>query len=279
MPQIELLKLQRSLNDIQRDLNSAELQIPVIASSIQEAIFKYVDIALKFRSDSQKELNDVSNRLAALTETSVGLKDRVNRTTVTSPVTGTIQKLYVNTVGGVIQPGMPLIEIVPTEDTLLIEAKIAPQDIGFLRPELKAIVKFSAYDFTSYGGLDGTVETISADTIQDEEGNSFYQVRIRTETSSLKGMNDEPLPIIPGMTAQWISSRANAPSWTIYLNPYSRRAYGFKRVINDESESQNHQTGAGHRTANSGAALLCAISGGSCESYAGNPSGNSQRLQ
>ncbi|MBO2591322.1 HlyD family type I secretion periplasmic adaptor subunit [Shewanella algae] len=201
VPQIELLKLQRSLNDIQRDLNSAELQIPVIASSIQEAIFKYVDIALKFRSDTQKELNDVSNRLAALTETSVGLKDRVNRTTVTSPVTGTIQKLYVNTVGGVIQPGMPLIEIVPTEDTLLIEAKIAPQDIGFLRPELKAIVKFSAYDFTSYGGLDGTVETISADTIQDEEGNSFYQVRIRTETSSLKGMNDEPLPIIPGMTA------------------------------------------------------------------------------
>ncbi|GAL08820.1 type I secretion system membrane fusion protein LapC [Photobacterium aphoticum] len=125
----------------------------------------------------------------------------MNRTTVTSPVTGTIQKIYINTVGGVIQPGMPLVEIVPTEDNLLIEAKIAPQDIGFLRPGLQAIVKFSAYDFTRYGGLSGTLENISADTIQDEEGNSFYQVRIRTHKNNLTGPNGDPLPIIPGMTA------------------------------------------------------------------------------
>ena len=114
---------------------------------------------------------------------------------------GTIQKIHVNTIGGVIQPGMSLIEIVPTEDNLLIETKIAPQDIGFLRPGLNAVIKFSAYDFTLYGGLSGVLENISADTIQDEEGNSFYQVRIRTKDNDLKGPNGEPLPIIPGMTA------------------------------------------------------------------------------
>ncbi|MCD9531955.1 HlyD family type I secretion periplasmic adaptor subunit [Photobacterium carnosum] len=201
VPRIELLKLQRSLNDTKRDLNSAKLQVPVTQAAIQEAKFKYIDIALQFRSEIQAKLNEISDKLSSMKETQIGLKDRVKRTTVISPVTGTIQKIYVNTVGGVIQPGMPLVEIVPTEDTLLIEAKIAPQDIGFLRPGLPTIIKFSAYDFTNYGGLKGTVETISADTIQDKKGNSFYQVKIRTNASSLKGPNGEALPIIPGMTA------------------------------------------------------------------------------
>jgi adhesin transport system membrane fusion protein len=94
---------------------------------------------------------------------------------------------------------MDIVEIVPTEDTLLVEAQIAPQDIAFLRPDLHAIVKFSAYDFTKYGGLEGTLEHISADTTQDEEGNSFYLVRVRTTETSFG--HDENLPIIPGMTA------------------------------------------------------------------------------
>ncbi|GHA46652.1 HlyD family type I secretion periplasmic adaptor subunit [Photobacterium aphoticum] len=201
VPPIELLKLERQLNSTQQELNSTSLKIPVLKAAIKEAIYKHIDIALKFRSDVQAELNETSDKLASLSQSQVGLKDRVNRTTVTSPVTGTIQKIYINTVGGVIQPGMPLVEIVPTEDNLLIEAKIAPQDIGFLRPGLQAIVKFSAYDFTRYGGLSGTLENISADTIQDEEGNSFYQVRIRTHKNNLTGPNGDPLPIIPGMTA------------------------------------------------------------------------------
>ena len=201
VPRIELLKLQRSLNDTKRDLNSAKLQVPVSQAAIQEVKFKYIDIALQFRSEIQAKLNEISDKLSSITETQISLKDRVKRTTVVSPVTGTIQKIYVNTVGGVIQPGMPLVEIVPTEDTLLIEAKIAPQDIGFLRPGLPTIIKFSAYDFTNYGGLKGILETISADTIQDKKGNSFYQVKIRTDASNLKGPNGEALPIIPGMTA------------------------------------------------------------------------------
>ncbi len=188
VPPIELLKLQRQLNDTKSELTSATLQIPVLKAAIQETIFKHIDIALRFRSEVQAELNETSDKLSSLSESQIGLKDRVNRTVVTSPVTGTIQKIHVNTIGGVIQPGMPLVEIVPTEDNLLIEAKIAPpQDIGFLRPSLKAVIKFSAYDFTLYGGLTGILETISADTIQDEEGNSYYQVRIRTNVNSLTG--------------------------------------------------------------------------------------------
>ncbi|MBY7822859.1 HlyD family type I secretion periplasmic adaptor subunit, partial [Vibrio fluvialis] len=199
VPRIELLKLQRQVNDTRRDLTSSELKVPVLKSALRESMLSRIDAALKFRSQQQDALNQTQDKLSAMTESTVGLEDRVNRTVVVSPVTGTIKTLYVNTVGGVIQPGMDIVEIVPTEDTLLVEAQIAPQDIAFLRPDLPAIVKFSAYDFTKYGGLEGTLEHISADTSQDEDGNSFYLVRVRTKETSLG--HDASLPIIPGMTA------------------------------------------------------------------------------
>ena len=199
VPQIELLKLQRQVNDTRREMTSSELKVPVIQSAIQESMLNRIDAAQKFRSEQQEKLNQTQDKLSALTESSVGLEDRVNRTVVISPVIGTVKTLNVNTVGGVIQPGMDIVEIVPSEDTLLVEAKIAPQDIAFLRPNLSAIVKFSAYDFTKYGGLEGSLEHISADTTTDEEGNSFYLVRVRTKETSLN--NDDSLPIIPGMTA------------------------------------------------------------------------------
>jgi adhesin transport system membrane fusion protein len=119
---------------------------------------------------------------------------------VRSPVNGTINRVLVNTVGGVIQPGMDLIEIVPMDDTLLVETRIKPQDIAFLSPNQKAKVKFTAYDFTIYGGLDGEIEHISADSITDEEGNSYYLVNVRTKKNYL-GTEEDPLPIIPGMVA------------------------------------------------------------------------------
>lgn len=199
VPKIELLKLQRQVNDTRRELTSSELKIPVLRSSIRESMLSRIDAGQKFRSEQQEKLNQAQDKLSAITESAVGLEDRVNRTIVTSPVTGTVKTLNINTVGGVIQPGMDIVEIVPSEDTLLVEAKIAPQDIAFLRPELGAIVKFSAYDFTKYGGLEGKLEHISADTTTDEEGNSFYLVRVRTKETSLN--KDASLPIIPGMTA------------------------------------------------------------------------------
>ena len=107
----------------------------------------------------------------------------------------------VKTEGGVIQPGMDLVEIVPFDDSLLVDAKVLPRDIAFIHPHQKAIVKFTAYDFAVHGGLPAKVTLISPDTIEDKEGVSYYQVRLQTESSHL-GKAEEPLPIIAGMTVQ-----------------------------------------------------------------------------
>ncbi|MGO1247061.1 MAG: HlyD family type I secretion periplasmic adaptor subunit, partial [Oceanisphaera sp.] len=200
VPMVEILKLERQLNQMQGELESTRLMLPKLGASLRENIFKRKEVALTFRSESQKELNEKRNRLFQLQQGEVGLQDRVRRTSVVSPVKGTIKTLHVNTVGGIVQPGMNLVEIVPLEDSLLIEARIEPKDIGFLRPGLETMVKFTAYDFTIYGGLVGEVEKISADSIQDEKGNTFFIATIRTRDSFL-GSENNPLMIISGMQA------------------------------------------------------------------------------
>jgi adhesin transport system membrane fusion protein len=127
-------------------------------------------------------------------------EDRVSRTLVKSPVKGAVNQIMVTTIGGVIQPGMDLMEIVPLEGSLLVEAHVRPADIAFLRPKQHAKVKLTAYDYAIYGGLDAKLEHISADTITDEDGESYYLIRVRTERSYL-GSEESPLEIIPGMTA------------------------------------------------------------------------------
>lgn len=199
MSQVELLRLERQVNDLYGELKGAELAIPRAQSSLQEARDKLQGAQLAFRNESRKELADVRLELQRLSESSGALEDRVDRTLVISPVAGTIKQVMVNTIGGVIQPGMDLIQIVPTEDRLLVEAKIRPTDIAFLHPGQEAIVKFTAYDFSIHGGLKGKVTHISPDTIVDEEGESFYTVKVETEKAFL-GSEDTPLPIIPGMT-------------------------------------------------------------------------------
>jgi len=198
--QVELIQLQRQVNQLKGDMVASRLLLPKLQSELKETILKRREIALNYKAQLQKELNEAQDQLAKLSAGQVGIKDRVTRTEVLSPVKGTIQKTYLHTVGGVIQPGMDMMEIVPVDDSLLIEAKISPKDIAFIRPGLDALVKFTAYDFTIYGGLTGTLEHISADTIVDEDGQSFYLVRVRTELSYL-GDKYKPLPIIPGMLA------------------------------------------------------------------------------
>jgi len=148
-------------------------------------------------------MNEAIAELRGLRATSTALEDQVSRTIVRSPMNGIVQKLFVHTVGGVIQPGEDIMEIVPSDETLIVEAKIKPSDIAFIYFGQKAIVKFSAYDFAIYGGLDGQVVLISADTIKDEKGNVFYTVRIKTNQNYLGddlGDENKPLKIIPGMT-------------------------------------------------------------------------------
>ena len=145
-------------------------------------------------------MNEARTQRSKLAISSVALEDRVRRTDVQSPVDGTVKQILVNTVGAVIQPGMDLVEIVPANDTLLIEAKVRPADIAFLRPGQHATVKLTAYDFSIYGGLDSELELISADTINDERGEYFFKIQVRTQRNYL-GTENNPLPIIPGMIA------------------------------------------------------------------------------
>jgi membrane fusion protein, adhesin transport system len=127
-------------------------------------------------------------------------EDRIRRTEMTSPVNGIVKSLHVTTIGQVIQPGSSAVEIVPVDETLLVEAQVRPQDIAFLRPGLDAMVKLSAYDYTIYGGLPAKLEHIGADSVTSEKGETYYVIRVRTNANALH-FGERELPIIPGMVA------------------------------------------------------------------------------
>ena len=201
MSEVEMLRLERQANDLKGEISSAEISMLREQSKLEEALNKLEEAEINFKNLAHVELNETSAELRRLAETNMALEDRVKRTTVTSPVRGTVKRLLVNTIGGVVQPGSDLVEIVPLEDNLLIEAKIRPSDIAFLSPGLKAIVKVTAYDFSIYGGLEASVERISADTITDDDGESFYIVHVRTNQSYIDTPH-APLPIIPGMLTE-----------------------------------------------------------------------------
>ncbi|QGX39600.1 HlyD family type I secretion periplasmic adaptor subunit [Permianibacter aggregans] len=196
---VELLRLEREVSRLRGEKGTAEAQIPRIEAAINEAKQKITEVQLTFANDMRTQLTDVSAKLRAMTEGSEGLADRVKHAEIRSPVRGTVKQMLVNTVGGVVQPFQPVVEIVPLEDNLLLEVRILPKDIAFIRPGQKALVKFTAYDFAVYGGLDATVENIGADTVVDEKGNAFYIVKVRTDSAFLGSAR---LPIIPGMVAE-----------------------------------------------------------------------------
>ncbi|PJI49134.1 MAG: hemolysin secretion protein D [Pseudomonas sp.] len=200
MSQVELLRLKRGEVENRGQLDATTLAIPRAEAAVKEVERKVAETRSRFRSDALKELNEARTELSKATATGKALEDRVSRTLVTSPVRGIVKQMLVNTIGGVIQPGSDLIEIVPLDDTLLVEARIRPQDIAFLRPGQHAMVKFTAYDYTIYGGLQADLEQIGADTVTDDDGNSFYLIKLRTRKSHL-GTDDKPLLIIPGMIA------------------------------------------------------------------------------
>ncbi|MFZ2268453.1 MAG: HlyD family type I secretion periplasmic adaptor subunit [Azonexus sp.] len=197
--EVELLRLERDVSRYRGERDQASAQITRVQASINEAQRKIEEVELSFRNDAGKELSEISGKLNGLAEGSVALSDRVKQSSIRSPVKGTVKRLLINTVGGVVQAGKDMIEIVPLEDALLLEARVVPRDIAFLRPGQPVMVKFTAYDFSIYGGLEGTLEHIGADTVTDDKGNAFYTVRVRTNKP---GFGDANLPIIPGMVAE-----------------------------------------------------------------------------
>ncbi len=196
--EVELLRLERDTARFRGERDMAAAQILRSQAAMSEASRKIEEVELNARNEVRKELADTMAKLNAFSEGGVALADKVKHASVRSPVKGTVKRLMVNTVGGVVQPGRDLVEVVPLDDALILEAKVAPKDIAFLRPGQPVMVKFTAYDFSTYGGLEAKLEHIGADSITDERGNTFFLVRVRTAKSSL-GAN---LPIIPGMVAE-----------------------------------------------------------------------------
>jgi adhesin transport system membrane fusion protein len=196
--EVDLLRLERDAARFLGERDMAAAQILKAQSAISESSRKLQEVTSQFKSEVRKELADTLGKLNVSSAGGVGLADKVDKSVLRSPVKGTVKRLLVNTVGGVVQPGKDVVEIVPLEESLLLDARVAAKDIGFLHPGDKAVVKFTAYDFSIYGGLPAHVEVIGADSITDERGNTFYMVRVRTEKSTL----GPGLPVIPGMVAE-----------------------------------------------------------------------------
>lgn len=197
---VEVLRLQRQAAELRGEIAGANAAVGRAQAGLQEAQRRLEERRANFRQEAFRDLNQKRGELASVTELIEARRDRVERAEVRSPVVGIVNRINVSTVGGVVQPGQEIMSIVPIEDTLVIEAQIRPQDIGFIRPDQTAMVKITAYDFSIYGGLNARIENISADTITDQQGNAFFKVRLRTNQAFL-GTAERPLPIIPGMQA------------------------------------------------------------------------------
>ena len=179
--EVEIIRLERQVNDLKGQIE---------------------DKKNKFKADAQADHNKNQLEIQGLEQSNIYSADQLTRTIIKSPVNGVVKKLHVVTLGGVIQPGMSIMEIVPIEDNLLVEARVKPNDIAFLKIGQEATVKVSAYDFSTYGGIKGILEQISADTMIDEKnGESYFLIKVRTDKNYIV-RDEKHLPIIPGMTAE-----------------------------------------------------------------------------
>ena len=188
---------------VEKDIVSKVEQMR-LEREVNELTGKLKAIEGAFQSDAMEQYNDTKAKLDSLEKMITGREDQVRRTVVVSPVDGTVNTIHTRTIGGVVQPGESLIDIVPDDDSLLVEAKIRPSDIAFVSPGQKAVMKFTAYDFSMYGGLEGVVEHISADTIEDEinRGEHHYLIKVRNRDGERLEKDGETLLVMPGMVVE-----------------------------------------------------------------------------
>ena len=199
---VDYIKEKQRINELKASLKKVELEIPQLRANFHAMETKKEKIKQNYKSELLKERSDIEIKLEQFQAQATTLEDKVERTILTAPETGTIKEIYINTIGGVVRPGMVIMDLVPVDDKLLIEAKVNPRDIGFIHKGLKCKVKFTAFDFSKYGGLEGLVDYVSADSITDKKGNSFYQVRVLTSKTSLSDKKGGHLQIIPGMQTE-----------------------------------------------------------------------------
>jgi membrane fusion protein, adhesin transport system len=197
---LEVLKLRQKFTELEGQLDSTRIAVPQAEAALSEAERKLEERRLAHRSQALAELTQYRSELMGLTEALRAQEDRVTRREVRSPVHGIVKHVKVHTLGGVIQPGADLVEIVPLNDQLLVEARVQPSDIAFIRPGQKATVKLTAYDYSIYGGLEAELDHISADSLVTERGEPYYLIRVRTKQNYL-GSEDKKLAVMPGMVA------------------------------------------------------------------------------
>ncbi len=208
--------LKKESESLEKDLHLAEQELHItmplieqgllsqlekirLEKQVSEAKSKLIDITENFKTKANSELAEKQNIKVALEEKLKGLEDRIKHTEITSPVEGYINNFKLNTVGGVIKPGMDILDVVPVEEQVIIESRINPRDRGFIKTDQPATIKFPAYDSSIYGGLDATVISISPDTSRDEKNNEYYLIRLMTNQNYVG--DNKKLKIIPGMTA------------------------------------------------------------------------------
>jgi len=199
--EVDYLQVQQREAEAEGELEGVNLSIPRMQSTVEEARNKLEQARLEFSNKAKLELNEVTAELSRIAESQTALEDRVSRTTLRSPVKGVVQRLYTNTIGGVITPGSEIMEIVPLEEALLIEVRIKPADIAYINVGQEARLKFTAYDFAIHGSLKGSVSFVSADTVTDEEGLSYYVARVRPKKHYL-GVKSKPMLIKVGMASE-----------------------------------------------------------------------------
>jgi adhesin transport system membrane fusion protein len=216
--EVDLLRLQRDVTRYDGERAQAVAQIAKVSEGIIEAGRKIQQVELEAKNNARKELSDTMAKLNSISASSAGLKDKVTQSVIRAPMNGYVKRLLVNTVGGVVSPGKDLIEVVPSNDTLVLESKVQPRDIAFLSVGQKALVKFTAYDFSIYGGMEATLESIGADSITDEKGNTYFIVKVRTLEPKL----NNKFTIIPGMQAEVDIHTGSKTVLTYLLKPILR---------------------------------------------------------
>jgi len=197
---MEHLELVAEVESLDGELRSLVPSIPKARAAVDEATQRLREGEGRFRREAQDQLGDIEQNIARINELMTQAQEQGSRAEIKSPIDGIVKNMRYNTIGGVVRPGEPILEIVPTSDKLVIEAKLNPTERGFIRPGQKAVVKISTYDFARYGGLDGEVIRVAPDTSLNEDGSPYFRVVVRTDKNYL-GVNETDLPITPGMQA------------------------------------------------------------------------------
>ena len=219
---LELLEAQGKVQRLLTQIGDVESSLPRLRAAIHEAEAKRGEALARFRSEARADLSTTQMDIDSAGQGMLAESDRVKRTDILAPVNGIVNRIYINTIGGVVKAGEPIMELTPTDERVVIEAQVRPNDRAELRPGLPANIKVGAYDFGIYGILHGHLKEVSADTLNDERGNRYYQVELEVDDVPASYRDN---PIMPGMpvTADIVTGRRTVLQYV--LSPLNRFSY------------------------------------------------------